>query len=138
MDLIVYYIENRLFNPVLYLVTILLVLRWMLLFAALLTAAPNPAERLSSFLKNTPQFPFLRQLHIIRAFAGITGWTPDEQPIIDVAPGIDNFMITTGYSAHGFCIGPVVGRLLAAWIVNQRRPVEFEPCRLDRFDTHGR
>lgn len=80
-----------------------------------------------------PRFPFLRQLHIIRAFAGITGWTPDEQPIIDVAPEVDNFYIATGYSAHGFCIGPVVGRLLSEWIVTQTRPSEFEPCRLSRF-----
>jgi sarcosine oxidase subunit beta len=81
----------------------------------------------------TPLFPFLRKLHIIRAFAGITAWTPDTLPVIDVAPGIRNFYIAAGYSAHGFCLGPIVGKMLSDWIVSGKRPSDFEPFRLDRF-----
>lgn len=81
----------------------------------------------------TPLMPFLSRMHIIRSFAGITAWTPDTLPIIDTAPGARNFYIAAGYSAHGFCLGPVVGRLLSDWIISDKRPADFEPFRLDRF-----
>ena len=57
-------------------------------------------------------FPFIRKLNVIRGFTGITTWPPDAIPIIDRAPGIDGLYLATGFSGHGFCMGPIVGRLL--------------------------
>ena len=63
-------------------------------------------------------FPFIRNLNVIRGFTGITNWPPDSIPIIDRAPGIEGLYLATGFSGHGFCMGPIVGRLLSEWIID--------------------
>ncbi|MBW1713910.1 MAG: FAD-binding oxidoreductase, partial [Deltaproteobacteria bacterium] len=66
----------------------------------------------------TELFPELSNVNIIRAFAGITHWTPDSIPILDRAPNLDNFYLAAGFSGHGFCLGPIIGRLMAEWIAD--------------------
>ncbi len=82
-----------------------------------------------------PLFPFLAELNIIRAFSGITGWTPDTLPVIDKPPGLENIYVAAGYSAHGFCLGPLVGKLLAQWIVGGKKPLDLEPLAWERFTS---
>jgi sarcosine oxidase subunit beta len=65
-------------------------------------------------------FPFLANVQIIRGFAGITTWTADSIPILDKAPGITGLWVASGFSGHGFCLGPVVGKLFAEWIADGR------------------
>lgn len=79
-------------------------------------------------------FPFLRSLHIVRAWSGITNWTPDKFPIIDKAPNLDNFFLVSGFSGHGFALGPQVGVLLAEWIVDGQSSMDLSPFRWKRFD----
>lgn len=78
-------------------------------------------------------FPFLANLQIIRGFAGITNWTPDGIPIIDRAPGIDGFWLASGFSGHGFCLGPLVGQLLCEWIVEGRPKLDLSAFAWSRF-----
>jgi sarcosine oxidase subunit beta len=79
-------------------------------------------------------FPFIRNIHIIRGFAGFTTWTPDGIPIIDKAPGLDGFYLAAGFSGHGFCLGPMVGDLLAEWICDGSSPLDFGRFSWTRFD----
>jgi sarcosine oxidase subunit beta len=82
-------------------------------------------------------FPITRNINIIRAFAGIIHSTPDEIPIIDKVPGFDNFFITTGFSGHGFCLGPIVGKLIAEWIVDGQSSMDLSAFNFSRFDRKG-
>ena len=34
-------------------------------------------------------------------------------PVIERAPELDNLVYATGFSGHGFCLGPVTGEILA-------------------------
>lgn len=78
-------------------------------------------------------FPFLQQLNIIRAFAGFTHWTEDMIPILDRAPNLKNFFLAAGFSGHGFCIGPIVGKLLAEWIVDGKSSMDLSAFKWTRF-----
>ncbi|MBW1961862.1 MAG: FAD-binding oxidoreductase [Deltaproteobacteria bacterium] len=80
-------------------------------------------------------FPFLKQVNIIRAFCGLTHWTPDEIPILDRAPTISNFFLAAGFSGHGFCLGPVVGKLMAEWIVDGSSSLDLSGLNWSRFDS---
>jgi sarcosine oxidase subunit beta len=64
------------------------------------------------------KLPFFRNVNIIRAFAGLTQNTADTLAILDKAPGLENLFLAVGFSGHGFCLGPVVGKLIAEWIVD--------------------
>lgn len=101
-----------------------------------ISLSPDALEDVGRFFPEV--FPFLENIHIIRGFAGITTWTPDMVPIIDLQPGPDNLLLATGFTGHGFCLGPVVGALLAQWITTGATSIDLSPLALSRFQTQRR
>ena len=82
-------------------------------------------------------FPFLEKTNIIHSWAGLTSWTPDVVCIIDRAPNLEGVYLTAGHSGHGFCLGPITGRLLAEWIVDGKPSMDLSAVRWTRFnDIH--
>ena len=77
--------------------------------------------------------PLLQNLHIIRGFSGITNWTPDGIPVIDKVKDIDGLWLVSGFSGHGFCLGPMIGKLIADWITEGNPEVELSAFSLPRF-----
>ncbi len=59
--------------------------------------------------------------------------TPDNHFIIDRHPGFENVAYATGFSGHGFKFAPVVGEILADFVLDQQssRPIGFLSA--DRF-----
>jgi sarcosine oxidase subunit beta len=52
----------------------------------------------------------------------IAAWytlTPDAQAIIDLVPGIENLLVVTGFSGHGFKLGPSVGEGVAQMLFGE-------------------
>ena len=99
----------------------------------------DQSSRLNEFIhigRDAPRiFPFLKRVKIIRAFSGLTHWTPDEIPILDRAPTIPNFFLAAGFSGHGFCLGPMVGKLMAEWIADGSSSLDLGGFRWTRFET---
>ncbi|MEW6401304.1 MAG: FAD-binding oxidoreductase [Chloroflexota bacterium] len=85
------------------------------------------ADRLSKLI------PWLRDLAVIRAFAGITEYTPDGEPYIGAVPGAPGFYVAAGFHGAGFCPGPLTGKILADLIFGNEPCVSLEPFRPDRF-----
>lgn len=81
----------------------------------------------------TRLFPVLKDVRIIRSWAGITHWTPDHFPILDRSPKLGNLFLCAGFSGHGFCLGPAVGRAIAEWIVDGRPGVDLGSFQWKRF-----
>ncbi len=80
-------------------------------------------------------FPFLEKVNIVHSWAGLTSWTPDAVCIIDKAPTLEGFYLTAGHSGHGFCLGPITGRVLAEWIVDGTPSMDLSAVRWTRFDS---
>jgi monomeric sarcosine oxidase len=59
--------------------------------------------------------------------------TPDDDFIIDWYPGIENVLLVTGFSGHGFKFGSLVGRISAELLLAGRTSWEIERFRLGRF-----
>jgi sarcosine oxidase subunit beta len=78
--------------------------------------------------------PFLRNVNLIRVFTGVDDNTPDLSPILDKAPGLENLFLITGFSGYGFSLGPIVGNMIAEWIVDGRSSMELTGLRWNRFD----
>jgi glycine/D-amino acid oxidase-like deaminating enzyme len=64
--------------------------------------------------------------------------TPDAVPVIDQVARIPGFFIATGFSGHGFGIGPGAGRLMADLVVGNTPVVDPTPFRLNRFARANR
>ncbi|MFN3275363.1 MAG: NAD(P)/FAD-dependent oxidoreductase [Paracoccus sp. (in: a-proteobacteria)] len=78
-------------------------------------------------------FPVFDKARIAQRWAGAIDVTPDAVPVISPVESIPGFHIATGFSGHGFGIGPAAG-LLAADLVSGRAPVvDPAPFRFSRF-----
>jgi len=79
-------------------------------------------------------FPQLKDVRIVRAWAGIEGFMPDNIPVISTAPNVKNAYHAFGFSAHGFQLSPVVGRIMAQLILDGRSELPIEPFDINRFN----
>jgi len=77
------------------------------------------------------RWPPLLEARVKTAWAGLYENTPDFQPLIGpLKPGL---WIAAGFSGHGFMMAPVVGKWLAASIVEGAAPVDLRAFAPDRF-----
>jgi sarcosine oxidase subunit beta len=82
--------------------------------------------------KITHLLPFLRDLRILRTWAGICDISADFSPIMG-ATGVDGFLVTTGWGTWGFKAIPAGGEAMAELIATGRTPDRIAPFALDRF-----
>jgi glycine/D-amino acid oxidase-like deaminating enzyme len=83
--------------------------------------------------KLTEAMPAFRGVAIQERWAGLIDATPDTVPIIASVAPVPGFHIATGFSGHGFGLGPGAGRLMADLVTGDRPIVDPAPFALDRF-----
>jgi len=81
--------------------------------------------------------PALRNLHVIRSFAGLRPWTPDNKPIIGPSAEIPGYIVATGHEGEGIGLAPVTAEMVLATVLGTQPPAllsqalkEFGPDRL--------
>ena len=88
-------------------------------------------ERARQALEKT--FPAFRNVPIIQRWAGIIDATPDAVPVISAVKSLPGLVLATGFSGHGFGIGPAAGRLAANIVRGDTPIVDPTPYRYERF-----
>ena len=74
-----------------------------------------------------------RDVKIAESWGGMIDVMPDAIPVISAVDQVPGFFIATGFSGHGFGIGPGAGRLVADMIAGGPTIVDPTPFRLSRF-----
>jgi glycine/D-amino acid oxidase-like deaminating enzyme len=59
--------------------------------------------------------------------------TPDVVPIIDSIADVSGFHVATGFSGHGFGIGPGAGKAIAGMLSGTDTGIDLTDFRLSRF-----
>ena len=59
--------------------------------------------------------------------------TPDGLPVLDVAPGIANLYVATGYAMQGVTLANPAGEAMAELIATGRKPALLEPFAIERL-----
>jgi len=77
--------------------------------------------------------PAFRGIELVEAWSGMIDALPDVVPVLDRVDGIDGLFISTGFSGHGFGIGPGAGKIVASLIQNNRVEYDLTRFRLTRF-----
>ena len=77
--------------------------------------------------------PALRPARLIRTWAGIEGYMPDDIPVIGPSRTTPGLFHAFGFCGHGFQLGPGVGSVLADLIVDGASDVPLQPFHIDRF-----
>jgi glycine/D-amino acid oxidase-like deaminating enzyme len=78
-------------------------------------------------------FPQLQDARPIERWAGMIDVTPDEIPVLGPIEALPGLFVATGFSGHGFGIGPAAGYLMAQLAVGERPLVDLQPFRFSRF-----
>lgn len=96
---------------------------------------PKPSKRLAdnALAAAKRAFPLLQTAEISQRWAGYIDVTPDALPVISPAGGVPGFFLASGFSGHGFGIGPAAGRLMADLVTNRAPLVDPMNFRFDRF-----
>jgi glycine/D-amino acid oxidase-like deaminating enzyme len=78
-------------------------------------------------------FPQLEGARPVERWAGMIDVTPDEIPVLGPVSGWDGLFLATGFSGHGFGIGPAAGYVMAQLARGEQPVVDLAPFRLARF-----
>lgn len=78
-------------------------------------------------------FPQLKDVRIVRVWAGIEAFMPDNLPVICKSSTAEDAYHAFGFSAHGFQLSPLIGRILAELIVDGTSNFPIEPFNITRF-----
>lgn len=78
-------------------------------------------------------FPAMRDAVVNRGWAGIEARMPDDLPVIGCSSTSEGVVHAFGFSAHGFALGPVVGRIVADLVVTGATDLPIAPFAITRF-----
>ncbi|MDR5801750.1 FAD-binding oxidoreductase [Caballeronia sp. LZ001] len=104
-------------------------------FESVRTLDPAPVEAFNQRALDEFRavFPALGAVKVEQSWAGYIDVTPDAVPVISGIDGTPGLFIATGFSGHGFGIGPGAGRLMADIVANDTPLVDPRAFRLSRF-----
>ena len=99
---------------------------------------PDPAIVQEGIDAVRAAYPALRGLQVAQSWAGAIDSMPDAIPVISAVDKLPGLVISTGYSGHGFGIGPAAGELTAQLVTGDTPIVDPSPYRYTRlFDGTG-
>ncbi len=75
----------------------------------------------------------LEGIQIAQAWGGMIDTSPDLVPVISRVPDLGGLIISSGFSGHGFALGPGAGRLTSELAMDETPFVDTDAFRLDRF-----
>ncbi|WP_181708597.1 NAD(P)/FAD-dependent oxidoreductase [Chthonobacter rhizosphaerae] len=94
---------------------------------------PDKASAARAVAAMERAFPTLGTLPVEQVWAGLIDVTPDAVPVIGPVETVPGLLVATGFSGHGFGIGPGAGRLAADLVTGAPPIVDPAPFRLSRF-----
>jgi Glycine/D-amino acid oxidases (deaminating) len=97
-------------------------------------ATVDMATMKTSAITVTDLFPHLRNVQIVRAWAGVEGFLPDQIPVIGPSACSPGVFHAFGFSAHGFELSPIIGEIMADLVEHGESKLPIHPFRVTRFN----
>ena len=109
-------------------------------FERVRTLDPEPADRFLDAAQSdlALAYPIFAGKRPTDRWAGLIDATPDALPVISPVETLPGFFVATGFSGHGFGIGPGAGRLMADLATGSPPAVDPTPFRHARFTDGSR
>lgn len=85
----------------------------------------------------TTLFPRISPLRVVRAWAGIMGFTADGLPLIGAYGGVDGLYVAAGFNGGGFSWAAATGKAVAQLISQGIAAFDLEPFDPNRFARDG-
>jgi heterotetrameric sarcosine oxidase gamma subunit len=76
-------------------------------------------DRMMPYLEEAmKRIPILESAGVHKFFCGPESFTPDLEPMMGLAPELDNFYVAAGFNSLGILLGGGAGKVMAQWIVD--------------------
>jgi glycine/D-amino acid oxidase-like deaminating enzyme len=98
-----------------------------------LDPAPDRATLRKALRHLTARFPAFAGARMVQEWAGLIDVTPDAVPVISKVDNLPGLVVATGFSGHGFGIGPAAGRLAADLVTGSTPIIDPTEFRFSRF-----
>lgn len=98
-----------------------------------LDPAPHMPTLATALAQLRAAHPQLAEVGISQSWGGMIDHTPDAVPVISAVDALPGFFIATGFSGHGFGIGPGAGHLAADLLSGATPLVDPHPFRFRRM-----
>jgi len=80
------------------------------------------------------RFPSYETADLASSWTGVYDVTPDWNPVLGRVPDLRGLIVAYGFSGHGFKLSPAVGRMVAALVMDGKKPGDdVDAFRLSRF-----
>jgi glycine/D-amino acid oxidase-like deaminating enzyme len=83
-------------------------------------------------------WPAFKGMRVLGRWAGFIDALPDVIPVISPVDTLPGLFLATGFSGHGFGIGPAAGMLAADLVIGRKPIVDPAPFRYSRFTDGSR
>lgn len=80
------------------------------------------------------RMPSYAEAEWLGGFAGAYDYTPDWNPILGWAPGVEGLYLVLGWSGHGFKLAPAVGEVVADEILGRHPEIDVRALDPGRFE----
>ena len=77
--------------------------------------------------------PYISEMEFLEAGVGLRPGSPDNAPIIDRLPGVENAILATGHYRNGILLTSIAGEVVAALIAHREAPADAQFVSLARF-----
>jgi sarcosine oxidase subunit beta len=79
--------------------------------------------------------PALKDVCVIRTFAGLRPETPDGLPILGTVDGLDGFIMACGHGGDGIALAPITGKIIAELVTEGKPSISLEELSHSRFSN---
>lgn len=92
------------------------------------------SSRIDQAIAELRQFlPVIAEVPVETCWAGIIDTLPDLVPVLGAVSGLEGLLVATGFSGHGFGLGPMAGKVIAELVAGRCPPVDVSGLSPDRF-----
>lgn len=77
--------------------------------------------------------PQVAAMGVAGGWAGLYEVTPDHNALVGEAPQVSRFLYATGFSGHGFLMGPAVGEVVRDLVLRREPVIDVGPLDAGRF-----
>jgi sarcosine oxidase subunit beta len=81
--------------------------------------------------------PRIADVGLASGWAGLYEMTPDHNGLVGEVPELSRFLYATGFSGHGFLMGPALGEVMRDLYLGNKPVVDVTGLDLRRFDDQG-
>lgn len=99
----------------------------------ILDPKPYMAGNLTDFKILQQALPIFKNAQIVQHWAGLIDTMPDIVPVISPLDHLSGCIVATGFSGHGFGIGPGAGYLIADMVMGNKPVVDPSPFHINRL-----